>query len=275
MSQPEQFPSLYIPHGGGPCFFMDWTLGSANTWDKMAAWLGQLFKSVGHKPKAIVVFSAHWESPQVTINASSTPSLIYDYYGFPAHTYSIQYPAPGSPEIASRIIELLNNSNIDATLDPVHGLDHGVFIPFKLIYPPADIPIVQVSLLANLSPEEHFAIGQALQPLRSEQVLIVGSGLSYHNMGVLMNSQTRNDDADHFDNWLTETCTSDPEIRKKRLFNWQTAPSARNAHPREEHLIPLMVAAGAASNEEGHCLFTDRVMGATVSGYQFGKSLLR
>ncbi len=276
MNQAEPFPSIYIPHGGGPCFFMDWTVGPPDTWDKMAAWFGQLLESVGRKPKAIVVFSAHWELPQVTINSSPSPELIYDYSGFPEHTYSIQYPAPGSPAIASRIAELLGKQNIASALDPAHGLDHGVFIPFKLIHPQADIPIIQVSLLADLNPEKHFAIGQALQPLRNEQVLIIGSGLSYHNMGALMNNPTgTNDDADHFDTWLTKACTSDSVTRKERLLNWQAAPSARNAHPREEHLIPLMVAAGAASNEEGLCLFTDRVMGATVSAYQFGCSLPR
>ncbi len=274
MTSPPELPTFYIPHGAGPCFFMDWSLGAPDTWDHMAQWLSVgLPKAVGIKPKALVVFSAHWECKAIRINGHATPSLIYDYYGFPEQTYLITYPAPGEPGLAQEIQSLLIQAGITASIDDTHGLDHGVFIPLKLSYPQADIPIVQVSLKEGLDPETHFQLGRALKSLRGKGVLIIGSGMSYHNMQMLMQSPKKNDISDRFDEWLTETCTASPDARQKQLIAWESAPFARQAHPREEHLLPLMVAAGAASEEPGYCIFTDRVMGATVSAYQFGETL--
>ena len=263
-------PTYFIPHGGGPCFFMDWTMGPADTWDHMASWLRQLHESINSKPDAIIVFSAHWENQLVTINSAANPPLYFDYYNFPPHTYELKYPAPGHPELANKIETLLLDAGIACHQDPDHGLDHGVFIPFMLIYPDADIPIVQVSLTNSLDPAEHLAFGKALAPLRKQNILLVGSGLSYHNMAILRDSPEPIADSDSFNQWLTAACEAEPDIRNQSLCNWQSAPHARQAHPREEHLLPLMVVAGAADDELGKSVYTGRVLGATVSGYRFG-----
>jgi aromatic ring-opening dioxygenase catalytic subunit (LigB family) len=250
---------------------MDWTMGPADTWHRMGRWLGQLGESIGAVPKGIVVISAHWEEEEFTVTSHAHPPLIYDYYGFPEHTYRIKYDAPGSPLLAQRIIESLTNAGIPARSNSDRGFDHGVFIPFKLIYPNADIPIVQLSLKAGLNPSAHLEMGRALQPLRGEGVLIVGSGMSYHNLrgfGAQFGPLS-----DQFDRWLTETVSApESKLRDGRLSQWKLAPGARQAHPREEHLLPLMVISGAAEEEGGRQVFTDRVIGVTVSGYQFGLS---
>ncbi|MCU1298013.1 MAG: dioxygenase [Acidobacteriaceae bacterium] len=259
-------PTLYIPHGGGPCFFMDWN--PPGTWDKMAAWLRGLGASIGEKPKAVVVISGHWERDEFTVASNARPPLIYDYSGFPPHTYELKYLAPGSPTLAHRVRELLGNAGITSRLDAERGFDHGVFIPFKLIYPNADVPIVQLSLRAALDPAAHIRVGEALSKLRNERVLIVGSGMSYHNMRGF--GGAAQGPSDTFDTWLTGAVTGDAKTRNEELAQWQNAPAARQSHPREEHLIPLMVAAGAAGEDVGRKIFSDRVMGATVSAYQFG-----
>lgn len=260
-------PTLFIPHGGGPCFFMEWD--PPDTWRKLAEWLGGLSQTIGAVPKAVVVISGHWEEPEFTVTSHPHPPLIYDYYGFPEHTYNLEYPAPGSPELARRMIEVLSAAGIGARSDSQRGFDHGVFIPFKLIYPRAEVPIVQLSLKVGLDPESHLAAGRALESLRREVVLIVGSGMSYHNLPGFFGGAGRN--ADPFDAWLTEAvCNPDPARRAALLREWSRAPAAREAQPREEHLIPLMVAAGAGANDRGTQAFADRIMGARISGYRFG-----
>ena len=266
----DPFPSIFIPHGGGPCFFMDWTRGPANTWDNMASWLTELPLTWSKKPKAIIIFSAHWEMDVVHINSNAAPELIYDYYGFPEHTYQLTYPAPGSPELAKEIQALFSTAGIKSQLDPDHGFDHGTFVPLKVMLPDADIPVVQVSLHSSLDPDFHLQMGAALQSLRNDNVLILGSGMSFHNMQILMQGSDSGNHAQHFDAWLTDACTQASPERNELLTNWQSAPSAITCHPREEHLIPLMVAAGAAGYDKGENIFTDVVMGATVSAYQFG-----
>jgi len=248
---------------------MDWSMGPPDTWDKMRDWLSQLSSDIGVKPKAIVLISGHWEEPDFTINNGANPPLLYDYSGFPPETYRIQYSAPGSPELAERIHELFSHAGIASRYDSQRGYDHGAFIPLKVIYPKADIRIVQVSLKSGLDPASHIAAGQALAPLRQEGVLIVGSGMSYHNMRGFFSGGPI-PDSDRFDEWLTKAVSS-PE-RNEKLRNWQAAPAARQAHPREEHLIPLLVASGAAEGENGRKIFSDRVMGAIVSAFQFGNS---
>jgi len=242
-------------------------MGPPDTWNKMRDWLAQLGSSIGVTPKAMVVVSGHWEEPEFTINNSAHPPMLYDYSGFPPETYRIKYDAPGSPELAQRVSDLLAKSEIPSRLDSRRGYDHGVFIPLKVIYPKADIPIVQLSLKSGLDPATHLAAGRALEPLRHEGVLIVGSGMSYHNMRGFMQGVPVSA-SDRFDTWLTHAVES-PE-RNEKLKNWQHAPAAREAHPREEHLIPLLVAAGAAGDEKGARIFSDRVMGATISAYEFG-----
>jgi aromatic ring-opening dioxygenase catalytic subunit (LigB family) len=265
-------PTLFIPHGGGPCFFMDWSVtgGPADTWDATAAWLRGLAGTLPARPKAIVVISGHWEEPVFTASSGAAPSLIYDYTGFPPHTYELKYPAPGAPALAQRITELLTEAGIAAQTDPSRGFDHGVFIPLLLVNPRADIPVVPLSLKRGLDPAEHLAAGRALQRLRDEGVLILGSGMSYHNMHAYR-TPAATEPSEVFDHWLTETVSDrDLQHRWARLLRWSDAPAARNAHPREEHLLPLMIAAGAAQNEPGERIFSDTVMMARISGYRFG-----
>ena len=264
-------PTLYIPHGGGPCFFMDVQPGfPADLWERMAAYLRGIDASLGVRPKAVLVISAHWEEAVPTVNVAARPPLFYDYYGFPEHTYRLTYPAPGSPELAARVRELLAGAGIASAEDAGRGLDHGVFVPFKLIYPDADVPMVQLSLIAGLDAQAHLAFGRALAPLRDEGVLIVGSGMSYHNLREFFNG-SRSPLADDFDRWLAETAADpDARVRDARLAAWHEAPGALACHPRSEHLIPLMVAAGAAGDDRGRSTYQERLMGKAVSAIQFG-----
>jgi aromatic ring-opening dioxygenase catalytic subunit (LigB family) len=260
-------PSLYIPHGGGPCFFMDWERGPADTWDLMAAWLRTLIGTLEVRPKAVLVVSGHWEEPAFTVGSTPKPPLIYDYYGFPPHTYQLRFDAPGSPELAARVRALLGEAGIKNAENPQRGLDHGVFVPFLVAMPDADIPVVQLSLKQNLSPEEHLAAGRALKPLRSEGVLIVGSGMSWHNMQGFTPRHTAPSEV--FDAWLTDA-VADPGKRDEALSHWADAPYGRLAHPREEHLAPIFIAAGAAEGEAGRRIFSDHVMNVRVSAFAFG-----
>jgi len=266
----DRTPTFFIPHGGGPCFFMDWTMGPLDSWDRMGAWLKAMPQAVGPKPDAILVISAHWEEAEFTVTTAPNPPLLFDYYGFPEHTYRLRYGAPGSPELARDVRGLLAKAGIASREDATRGLDHGVFIPFLLIYPDADIPVVQLSLKAGLDPALHIAAGKALAPLRDRNVLIVGSGMSYHNMEAFRRGLPPTLSGT-FDAWLTEAATDlNPSRRNEKLAHWPAAPAARDAHPREEHLIPLMVAAGAAGDDIGQRTYSDRVMESAISAYQFG-----
>lgn len=263
-------PTLFIPHGGGPCFFMDtpprWP---RDTWDRMAAFLRNLAGSLPERPKAVLVISGHWEAELPTVSMTAKPALLFDYYGFPEHTYRLTYPAPGAPEVAQRARALLEKAGISTAEDGARGLDHGVFIPFMLIYPHADVPIVQLSLQQGLDPKAHLTLGRALAPLREEGVLIVGSGMSYHNLPKLMGGRG-NEAAEAFDAWLTETVESAASERWAKLDRWRSAPGGEDSHPREEHLMPLMVAAGAAGDDSGARIYSDRVLGKALSGFRFG-----
>lgn len=269
----RRLPTLYIPHGGGPCFFMDTPPGlPRDLWDRMAAYLRGIDASLGRRPESVLVISGHWETERPTVNVATRPPLLFDYYGFPEHTYRLTYPVCGSPSLARRVRELLSTAEISSDEEPERGLDHGVFIPFKVIYPEADVPMVQLSLNRNLDAATHLRIGHALAPLRDEAVLIVGSGMSYHNLRDLYSEDPRvMRAAADFDAWLTETVTEpDFATRERRLAAWHQAPGARAAHPRPEHLIPLMVAAGAARDEVGRRNYNAPLLGKPISGFQFG-----
>lgn len=263
MSNP--LPVYFIPHGAGPCFFMDWEPKDA--WAATADWLS----SIGREPgvKAILVISGHWEAPDFTVTSAPNPALIYDYYGFPDHTYHLSYPAAGSPLLAERIVSLLDGQGLAAKKDEARGFDHGVFIPLMLVRAEADLPVVQLSLKAGLDPSLHLALGRALALLRHEGVLILGSGMSFHNMRGY-GDPAFTPIAERFDGWLGETVAAEPAIRAQRLAAWSEAPAARLSHPREEHLLPLMVAAGAAGDDPGRIVFSDRVMEVPISGVRFG-----
>ena len=263
-----RLPTLFIPHGGGPCFFMDWSLGPPDTWARMAAWLrteGERFRDV----RALLVVSGHWLEPVVTVQSGEHPPLLFDYYGFPPHTYALTWPAPGAPPIAARIRELLAEAGIPSREDATRGFDHGAFVPLKVAFPDAAIPTLQLSLDASLAPATHLRLGRALAPLRKEGVLIVGSGMSFHNMSALMRPGAALERSQRFDDWLAASA-GDPAVRDARLAAWAEAPEARFCHPHEDHLLPLLVAAGAASGEPGRRTFGDQVMGAQVSAFEFG-----
>jgi aromatic ring-opening dioxygenase catalytic subunit (LigB family) len=257
-------PALFIPHGGGPCFFMDDPKG---IWTSMADLLRSLPSILPETPRAILLVSAHWETRGFTFTGNARPSLIYDYYNFPPHTYQIAYPAPGAPELAERAAGLLRAADLQATVDPEHGFDHGVFVPLKVVFPDADVPIVEMSVDASLDPALHVAAGRALAPLRDEGVVIIGSGLSSHNLRALGDPRFLAPSR-AFDDWLDEAVALDADARGDRLAQWASAPSARISHPREEHLIPLMVAAGAGAGR-GDRIYNDEVLGSVVSAYRF------
>jgi aromatic ring-opening dioxygenase catalytic subunit (LigB family) len=257
-------PTLYIPHGGGPCFFMDDPHGH---WTSMAGFLRTLPALLPEPPRAILLISAHWETRGFAFTAGAKPSLVFDYFGFPPHTYELRYNAPGAPELAERAAELLQTAGLRATLDDERGFDHGVFVPLKVAFPSADIPVVEMSLDASLDPALHVAAGQALAPLRDEGVLIIGSGMSFHNMRGYGDSEFTGPSA-AFDTWLTAAIAQTPSDRAAALANWAQAPAGRLSHPREEHLIPLMVAAGAADGK-GRKLWGDLILKTAISAYQF------
>jgi aromatic ring-opening dioxygenase catalytic subunit (LigB family) len=264
-------PTFFIPHGGGPCFFMDWTLmgGPADAWHDLETFLRSIQSRLPEKPKGIVVISGHWEEKVFTASTSEQPGMIYDYTGFPAHTYALRYPAPGAPALARHVVALLEAAGLAADTDSTRGYDHGVFVPFLLIDPEATIPVVTLSLKATLDPEEHLAAGRALASLRDEGILIVGSGMSYHNMRGFRTPAATAPSAT-FDAWLTAAVEAEPAARWRALARWNDAPAGRASHPREEHLLPLMVAAGAARDAKGTKPFTDNVMMADISAFQFG-----
>jgi aromatic ring-opening dioxygenase catalytic subunit (LigB family) len=214
--------------------------------------------------------SAHWEAPAFTVQAHPHPPMIYDYFGFPEHTYRIQYAAPGSPALATRVAELLRDAKLPVAVDAERGYDHGMYAPMEVAYPNADMPTVQLSLLSGLDPQAHIELGRALAPLRDEGVLLVGSGLSYHNLRAFGSAAAHPSAA--FDDWLHRTTALPPDERTAALTRWADAPSARQAHPREEHLLPLMVAIGAAEHESAKVVYHERAFmdGVTVSSFRFG-----
>ena len=265
----SRMPTLFVPHGAGPCFFMDWNPPTA--WNHMADFLKNVAAGLPARPKAIVLVSGHWLQPAFSVTSGPRPELIYDYSGFPAHTYELRYPAPGEPQLAARIAALLGQAHLPAQQDPVRGFDHGMFIPLMLMFPGADIPVVQLSLRHDLDPQAHLDAGRALASLRDEGVLIVGSGMSFHNMRGYGDPRF-GPISDEFDRWLVQAVESAPAQREQALANWAQAPSARLCHPprAEEHLLPLMLVAGAAGEDAGQRNFSDRVMETTLSAFRFG-----
>lgn len=241
----SRMPIVFLPHGGGPMPL----LGDANH-RELIAFLKDLPGQLP-TPDAILVITAHWEEPVASISSAAAPGMLYDYYGFPAESYEFQYPAPGNPELAVHIETLLQQYGIDAHLDPRRDYDHGTFVPLMLAYPDAQIPVVQLSLLHSLDPAAHIELGKALAPLREQGVLILGSGMSFHNMRAFFSGDPAvTARSELFDNWLEQTLTLPSALEiEQQLIAWKSAPEARFSHPREEHLLPLLVCFGAASEQ--------------------------
>ncbi len=239
--------ALFISHGGGPL-----PLLGDPAHQEMVSCLTNIAVSFP-KPDALVVVSAHWEEKIPTITSGQSPSLIYDYYGFPVESYEIQYPCLGKPSLAAEIQRLLATAGIDSRLDTSTLTDHGVFVPLKIMYPEANIPCVQLSLVDTLDPSLHIEIGRSLKELSRQNVLVIGSGFSFHNLKAFFffffeESKRLNHS---FEGWLEKVCSGREyreEDRAEMLIRWDVAPGARFCHPREEHLLPLHVCYGVAQS---------------------------
>jgi aromatic ring-opening dioxygenase catalytic subunit (LigB family) len=241
---------------------------------RLEASLQDLRRELDGAPRAALVVSGHWESETFAVSSAARPGMVYDYYGFPKHTYSIVYPAPGSPELAARAQALLEGGGLACRSDPDQGFDHGTFSMMKVLYPDADLPIVQLAIRGDLDPAAHIEAGRRLAPLRDQGVLILGSGSSFHNLGE--RGPAARPPSKAFDAWLQDSLErAQPAERLARLQDWRRAPEARNAHPREDHLIPLMVAVGAAESEPAALIYhEDDVLGGwTLSSFRFGASV--
>lgn len=202
------------------------------------------------KPKAIVVFTAHFEEEVTTISAiDDTYDMIYDFYGFPRELYEIKYSVKGSVKIASKLQDMLNQKNIKSKLNTKRGLDHGAWTILKLMFPETNIPVVQVSVNPSLAIEEQFRIGEAIQELGHEDILVVGSGATVHNLSELQwDAKQAESWPVEFDDWLIEKVKNRD---KRALFKYrELAPYAKLAVPRQEHLIPLFIAMGSSKDEE-------------------------
>ena len=255
----NQAQVVYFSHGGGPLPILGEPGHKA-----MVEFMRHLPSQL-HQPDAIVVISAHWEEKQATLLGAANPPILYDYYGFPEEAYRINYPAPGDPGLAQRIANLLEQNGIPARIDSMRGFDHGHFIPLKLMYPEANISTIQLSLLRGLDPAKHLAMGRTLTELLPENILIIGSGFSFHNMRAFSwGDKVYPDPAnDAFQDWLIDTIANPvvlPEEREERLLNWEEAPYARYCHPREEHLLPLFVCA-ALAGKPAKIVFDDLIFG--------------
>jgi aromatic ring-opening dioxygenase catalytic subunit (LigB family) len=240
-------PILFLSHGGGPLPILG---------DPSHAELVNVYSDIRgrlQKPKTIIVITAHWEESAFSVSNAAAPDMLYDYGGFPPEAYSVTYSAPGAPEIANEIASALKLAGVPSKTNAERGYDHGVFVPLKLLYPEADIPVVMVSLNQNFDPAEHIEFGKVLARFREDNCLIIGSGMQFHNLPLMFNSSSpmAQKSSAEFTHWLDETLT-DPRLtqvqRVQALTDWAQAPSARLAHPREEHLLPLHVCFGAANN---------------------------
>ncbi len=268
MTRPS-LPTLFISHGGGPWPWMRDEM--AGRYDRLAAALQRVPVLVG-KPEAILMVSAHWEERNFTLLSHPRPPMIYDFSGFPEYTYRIRYDAPGAPRLAEQVRELLEGAGIPAKLDPERGFDHGMYAPMAVMYPEAEVPVSQLSLKRGLDPNEHLAAGRALARLRDAGVLIVGSGLSYHNLRMF--GPAAKVPSAQFDHWLHRALLTTGAERAAALAQWEAAPAARQAHPREEHLLPLMVAVGAAEDDAASRIYHEDNFfgGISVSNFMFGGS---
>jgi len=266
-----RLPTFYLSHGGGPWPYMQEE--ARRPFAGLAESLRELPRQLPERPEAILVVSGHWEERDFAVMAGAAPPMVYDYGGFPEEMYHIRYPAAGAPQRALRAHALIKQANLPVRLDAERGFDHGTYSILAVTHPQADIPVFQVSLQAGYDPETHLRLGRALAPLRDEGVLIIGSGSSYHNLRRFFGPRVRREDSVRFDAWLRETLVaSEPRRRTDRLLEWERAPAAREAHPQEDHLMPLHVVVGAAEEEPGQIAYSQQDFLGTIalSSYRFG-----
>ncbi len=267
----HRLPTYFLSHGGGPWPWMKHV--RPGVYERLEASLIEIRSELRESPRAVLMISGHWEADRFLLSAAAQPPMLYDYTGFPPYTYCIRYDAPGDPALAHTVHEMLTRGGMPSGLDPHRGYDHGTFSLMHALYPEARLPVVQLSMKRDFDPAEHIEMGRLLAPLRDEGVLIVGSGFSFHDTRGILSGAGQRASAE-FDGWLADTLLhAAPEARRRRLIDWTGAPSARAAHPREDHLIPLMVALGAAGDDRGALVYHERdFMGAiTASSYRFGE----
>lgn len=243
-------------------------------YDRLEKSLHDIRRELADLPRAVLMISAHWEADRFWLSSAARPPMYYDYAGFPEHTYRIRYDAPGEPDLAETVRAMLEHGGMPTGLDPDRGYDHGTFSLMHVLYPEAKVPLVQLSMKKDFDPAEHIRVGELIAPLRDQGVLIVGSGFSFHDTRSMLSGAGGVASAT-FDQWLGETLVhSKSAERRRRLISWSNAPAARAAHPREDHLIPLMVAVGAAGDDAANRVYHERAfMGAiTASSYRFGEA---
>jgi len=265
-----RLPTYYLSHGGGPWPYME--DGMRRRFDQLEASLLAIRRQWDDAVRAILVISGHWETVDFAVSSAARPGMVFDYYGFPEHLYRIKYDAPGSPELAMRVRAILQAGGFACDSDPERGFDHGTFSLMKPLFPEGDMPIVQLSLKQDLDPHAHLSVGRLLAPLRDEGVMIIGSGSSFHNLA--LRGPAAREPSRRFDDWLQQTLLqSSPAKRRQRVAAWMSAPEARIAHPREDHLIPLMVALGAAEEEPASLVYhqADFLGGWVLSSFRFGE----
>jgi 4,5-DOPA dioxygenase extradiol len=228
-------PALFVPHGA-PTFVLQ--PGAAGA---VLHGLGRQLR----RPKAVLVVSAHWDTAMPTLGLAPRPDTLHDFYGFPRALYTMRYPAPGAIALTMDARSLLEDAGFEVALDPRRGLDHGVWVPLKLMYPDADVPVLTMSVQSHLGPGHHFRLGRALSPLREVGVLVVGSGNLTHNLGHF-GAGAPPHYVSSFQDWVQQKlAASDVE---SMLHYRSMAPGAVEAHPTDEHLLPLYVAMGAAGS---------------------------
>lgn len=254
------FPSLFISHGSPMLALQPGESGPA---------LARLAAEMP-RPRAIVMVSAHWESHELLVNGNPQPETWHDFGGFAAELFAVQYPAPGLPDLTREVVELLAASDLPARIDSRRPFDHGVWVPLSLMYPQADIPVVQISLPSRQGPELQTRVGKALAGLRADDVLIIGSGSITHNLGELnWNGDSARVEpwAQAFRDWMIDKLASDDE---SALHQYRSlAPHAVRAHPSDEHLLPLYFARGAGDEFSiAHQGFTMGALGMDI--YRFG-----
>lgn len=256
-------PSLFISHGS-PMLAVEEDAATA-AWDRIAAGL--------RRPRAVVAASAHWMTRMPAVGAAAQPATIHDFGGFPEALYRIRYPAPGDPALAAEVAGRLDEAGLPARLDPQRGLDHGIWVVLRHLFPEADVPVVPLALQPEGGPAHHYRLGRALAPLRKQDVLVLGTGGFVHNLQEYFQGLYRDGEPGHvraFRAWMaSRLAAGDVEA----LIDYRAqAPHAARAHPTDEHLLPLYVALGAGGERAAAQLLYDGVSEGVLGmdAYAFG-----